>query len=161
MSINKCSFYLWNSDLLVQLDHKPLLKIFTDNTDNDKCNTWGLEAITIPRCVKVQHIKGIANFLAESVSRLKAVGFYHDLDFQNSQMELRTPFEPLPPIEKATHTPITVEEISIKPNIGTVAKRFTVAQLEQPELSLEDVSPEHVPHLEQKLMFPSKLTLEQ
>ena len=61
MSIKKCSFYSQNSDLLVQLDNKPLLKIFTGNTDNEKCNTWGLEATTIPRHVKVQHIKDIAN----------------------------------------------------------------------------------------------------
>ena len=32
----------------------PLLKIFTVNTSNEKCNTWGLEATTIPRDVKVQ-----------------------------------------------------------------------------------------------------------
>ena len=48
-----------------------------------KCNTWGLEATTIPRHVRVHHIKGIANILADSVSRLRAVGLYHDLDFQN------------------------------------------------------------------------------
>ena len=76
MSIQNCSFYLQNSDLLVHLDHKPLLKIFTGNTNNKKCNTWGLEATTIPRCVKVQHIKGKANVLADSVSRLRAVGLY-------------------------------------------------------------------------------------
>ena len=32
MSIKKCSFYLWNSDLLVCSDHIPILKIFTGNT---------------------------------------------------------------------------------------------------------------------------------
>ena len=44
-----------------------------------KCNACSLEAITIPRHVKLQHIKGIANILADSVSRLKAVGLNHDL----------------------------------------------------------------------------------
>ena len=73
LSIKNCSFYLQNSDLLVQLDHKPLLKIFTGNTNNEKCNTWCLEATTIPRLVEVQHIKGIANLLGDSVSRLRAV----------------------------------------------------------------------------------------
>ena len=121
MLIKKCSLYLQNSDLLVQLDHKPLLKIFTGNMDNEKCSTWGLEAASIPRCVKVQHIKCIANILADSVSRFKAVGLYHDLDFQNGEPELRTPLEPLP-LEQATHTPITVHEIFIKPNIETLAK---------------------------------------
>ena len=56
-------------------------KIFTGNTNKEKCITWGLAAATIPRCVKLQHVKGIANILAESVSRHKAVGLYHDLDF--------------------------------------------------------------------------------
>ena len=62
-----CSFHLQNSGLLVHLDHKPLLKIFTVNTDNEQCDTWCLKATTIPRCVKVQPIKGIANILADCV----------------------------------------------------------------------------------------------
>ena len=62
--VNKEIFlYLQNADLLVQSDYKPLLKIFTGHTDNDKCNTWGLEATAVSRRVKVQHIKGIANVL--------------------------------------------------------------------------------------------------
>ena len=69
---------------------------FTGHTDNDKCNIWGLEAAVIPRRVKVQHIKGIANILAESVSRLKAVGIYHDIDSYDYQQEFNTCFEPLP-----------------------------------------------------------------
>ena len=72
MPIKKCSFYLQNADLLLCSDHKLLLKIFTGHTNNNKCNTWGLEATAILRCVKVQHIKGIANVLADSVSRLKS-----------------------------------------------------------------------------------------
>ena len=92
---NNASFYLQNSDLLVQLDHEPP-KIFTGNTDNKRCNTWSLEATTIPRCVNIQHIMGIANILADSISRLKAVGLYHDLDLHHNQPDLSTPFEPLP-----------------------------------------------------------------
>ena len=69
-------------------------KNFTGHTDNDKCNAWGLEAAAIPRWVKVQHIKGIANIFAESVSRLKAVGIYHDIDSNDHPQELSTPFEP-------------------------------------------------------------------
>ena len=66
----------------------------------------GLEATaTTPRCVKMQHIKGIANIIADSVSRLKAVGLYHNLDFHHSQPELGAPFEPLIHVEQATHTP--------------------------------------------------------
>ena len=57
MSIKKCSFHLQNADLVVYLDHKQLLKIFRGHTGDEKCNTWGLEATSIPRHVKVQHIK--------------------------------------------------------------------------------------------------------
>ena len=94
ISIKKCSYYLQNTNLLVHLDHKPLLKIFTRHTDNEKCNTWGLEATAIPRHIKVQHIKGIANALADSVSRLRAVGLYHDPNYNDHQQKLRSPFEP-------------------------------------------------------------------
>ena len=80
MSIKRCSFYLPKNDLLICLDHKPLLKIVMGDMDNEICNTWGQEAATIPRCVKAQHIKEIPNVLADSVSRLRAAGLYHDLN---------------------------------------------------------------------------------
>ena len=53
MSFKNCLFYLQNSDLLVWSYHKHLLIIFTGNTDNKRCTTWGLEATTIPRHVTV------------------------------------------------------------------------------------------------------------
>ena len=67
--------------------------MFTGNTDNEKCNTWGLKAATIPRHVKVQHTKGVANILADSVWRLRAAGLYHNLDFKYNFQELKTPFK--------------------------------------------------------------------
>ena len=79
MSI-KNGHFTYGIDLLVWMDHKPLQKIFTGSTNNEKCNTWDLEATTIPRCIKLQNITGIANILADSLSRLKVVGLYHSLD---------------------------------------------------------------------------------
>ena len=55
-------------------------------------NNCSLEATTICRLVKVQHIKVIANVLGDSVSRLRAVGLYHDLDIKDHQQELSLPF---------------------------------------------------------------------
>ena len=52
----------------------------------------------------MQH-KGIANVLAGSVSRLRAVGLYHDFDFKDHKQEFNAPFEPLPPVEPASHSP--------------------------------------------------------
>ena len=39
---------------------------------------------TLPRHVKLQHIKGIAIILADSVSRLKAEDLYYGFDIQHS-----------------------------------------------------------------------------
>ena len=92
--------------------------------------------------LKVQHIKDIANILADSVSRLKAVELYHDLDFQNSQLKLGTTFEPSSPVKHATHTPIEVHENFIKLNIETLAQNHTVAQIDQCKLSLRGMHPQ-------------------
>ena len=57
MSIKNCSFYLQNSDLFLHSDNKPLLKICTGNTSNEKCNTWGGEAATFPDVSKYNTLK--------------------------------------------------------------------------------------------------------
>ena len=59
--------------------------------------------------------KVIAYIIPDSVSRLRTVGLYHDLDFKDGQQELGTPFEPLSPVEQSTHTPIEVQEILLHP----------------------------------------------
>ena len=71
----------------MHLDHKPLLKIFVGHTYKDKCNIWSLEAAAIPRKGKVQHNKGIANVIADSVLMLKAVSLYHGIDSNDHQQE--------------------------------------------------------------------------
>ena len=73
VSIKMCSFYLQNADLLGCSDHKPLLKILTRHIDKKKCNTRSLETTAIHRHVRVEYIKGIANVLADYVSRLRAI----------------------------------------------------------------------------------------
>ena len=103
ISIKNCSIYLQNANLLVHFNHKQSLKIFTGHTDNEICKTWGLEATSVPRCVKVQHIKGIANVLVDPVSRLRAVDLYLDIESKDHQQELSSPFELLPSVEQVTH----------------------------------------------------------
>ena len=124
MSIKKCSFYLQNADLLVCSDHKLLLKMFTGHIDNERCNTWGLEATAITRHFKVQHIKGITNVLAHSMSKLRALGLYHNLNSKDHQQEFSSPFETLPPVEEMTHTPIQVHEIFVAPDIEKLATNY-------------------------------------
>ena len=56
--------------------------------------------------------------------------------------------------------PTGVHEIFIKPDMEALAKKFTVAQKEQAELSLEDVFLEDIPCVEQILMSLPTLTPE-
>ena len=142
-------------------------KIFTRHTNNDKCNTWGIEATAIPRRVKVKHIKGKAIVLADSVSMLRAVGFYHDIDLKDHQQEFSMPSEPLPPFEPASHTPLEVDEVFIATNIGTLVQTYdTLHDLptgqtnDDVKLSLENVLSTDIPQSEQNLMSLSELTPE-
>ena len=141
-------FLLLTKHQLVSIsDHKPLLKIFTGHTNNDKCNTWGLEAASSPRHFKVQHTTGIANVLVNSVSRLRAVGLYHDLNFKEHTQEFSAPFEPLPPVEPMIHTPLKVNEVFITPNIEKLMQNYntlhdlTTAHTDKTKVSLENASP--------------------
>ena len=161
MSITKCSFYLQNANLLVCTDDKPLLKIFTGHTGSDKCNIWGLEAASIPRRVKVQHIKGIANFLANSVLRLKAVGLFHDIDSNDNQQEFSTPFEPLLPVLPVMHMPLEVNEVFTALDIERLMQTYdtlhespTEQNNDDVKLPLENALPTDILQLEQNLMSP-------
>ena len=98
--------------------------------------------------------------------RLRAVGLYHNPDFKDNLQEFRTPFEPLPPVEQATHTPIEVHKISIKPDIENLMQIYdaqnylTATQPEESQLSLDNASPKDIPKLEQMLMSLPELTPE-
>ena len=87
------------------------------------------------------------------------------LDLDNLQ-ELRKPFEPLPPIEQSTHTPIDIHEIFIKPNLENLMQNYDIQnnlsaiQSEESKLFLDNASPEDIPRLEQKLMSLPELTPE-
>ena len=137
----------------------PLLKIPMGHTDNEKCNTWSIEATATPRCVKVQHIKGIANVLSDSLSRLRAVGLYHDLNSKDGQQEFSSPFEPLPPVEQATHMPIEVNEIFIEPGIEKQTKNYdALADLPTVQMENANLSPEmHIPLFRTKFNVPTKI----
>ena len=99
------------------------------------------------------------------MSRLRAVGLYHDLDFKDGQQELGTPFEPLPSVKQSTHTSIEVQDIFIKPDIENLVQNYDtqntlpVTQPEESKLSLDNASPEDIPQLKKKkLMSVPELT---
>ena len=129
-------------------------EIFTGHAGSDNCNIWGLEASPIPRRVKVQHTKVIANPLADSASRLKDVGIYHDIDQDDYQQEFNTPFEPLLLVEPVTHTPVEVNKVVTAPDIERITQAYdtlhdslTEQSGDKVKLSLENASPTDIPQL--------------
>ena len=115
-------------------------KNFTGHIDNDKCNTLNLEA------------KGIANVHADSVSGLKAVGLYHDIDSKDHKQEFSTPFEPLPPVEPVTYMTLEMNEVFIAPDIEKLMQTYDILHgiltgqtNDDVKLSLENVLPTDIP----------------
>ena len=123
--VNKNVHFTYKTPTYWYAQTKTTTKSFSGHTDIDKWNILGLQASAIPRRVTVQHIKGIANILADLVSRLKAVGLYHDIDSSDCQQEFSKPFEPLPPVEPVTHTPIEVNEVSLHLTLKDLCKLKT------------------------------------
>ena len=124
-------------------------------------------AASIPRRVEVQYIKGRANVLADLVSRLKAVGLYHDINSNDHQQEFNTPFEPSPPVEPVTHMLLGVNETFSTPDIERTVQSYDTlhdSTIPQPgddiKLSLENVSPTDILQLEENLMSLLELTPE-
>ena len=86
------------------------------------------------------------------MSRLRAVGLYHDLDFNDHQQEFSVLFDPLPPVA------LEVNEVSIAPNIEKFLQNcdtlhdLPTAQTDKAKLSIENTSPTDIPQLEQNLL---------
>ena len=86
------------------------------------------------------------------MSRLRAVGLYHDLDFKDNLQELRVPFESLPPVEQSTDTPVEFHKICIRPDIENLTQNYDTEnnlpaiQSEESKLPLDNTSPEDIPH---------------
>ena len=58
------------------------------------------------------------------MSRLRAVGLYHDLDFNDQQQEFSTPFQPLLPVEPMTHMLLEVNKVFIAPNVEKLMQNY-------------------------------------
>ena len=98
---------------------------------------------------------GIVSVLSDSVSKLRAVGSYHDIDLKGHQQEFSVPFEPLPPVEPATCMPLEMNEVFIVPNVEKLAQTYdtlhnvpTGQTNEYVKLSLENALHTDIPPLE-------------
>ena len=68
MSIKKLTYYLEDADITLRSDHLPLRKFLAKNTLNSKVNSSGIEIS--PFHITFEHIKGVKNTLANTMSRL-------------------------------------------------------------------------------------------
>ena len=68
MSIKKLSFYLTDVEITLRSDHLPLKNFLLKNTLNSKVNNWAVELETFN--IKFEHISGIKNMLADTLSRI-------------------------------------------------------------------------------------------
>ena len=100
------------------------------------------------------------------MSRLRAVGLYHDLNSKNHQQDFSSPFGPLCPVEQVTHLAIQVNKIFVAPYIEKLATDYDAlpdlptVQTENANLFLENASPRDIPHLEQNLRSLPEFTME-
>jgi hypothetical protein len=68
MSVRKLTFFITDADITIYTDHLPLKRFLERKTQNEKVNNWALELEQFR--IKVYHIKGIKNTLADTLSRL-------------------------------------------------------------------------------------------
>ena len=68
MSIKMLTYYREDADVTLRSDHLPLKKFLAKNTLNSKVNNWAIEIS--PFQIAFEHIKGIKNTLADTMSRL-------------------------------------------------------------------------------------------
>ena len=71
LSVKKLAFYITDADITLRSDHLPLRRFLQKNTLNDKVNNWAVE-LEMYR-IKLVHIKGKSNVLADTLSRLISI----------------------------------------------------------------------------------------
>ena len=64
--IKQLSFYLYEADVVVHSDHKPLAKFIDGMTKNNKVNNWTMECHAICKSITFEYIEGKKNVLCNS-----------------------------------------------------------------------------------------------
>ena len=87
MSVKKLSFYLTDTDILLNSDHLPLKKFLQKNTLNNKVNNWAMELEAFN--IRFEHVSSKANILADILSHLVDIDPDTRLDPENARWEFR------------------------------------------------------------------------
>ena len=120
LSVRKLSFYLKNSNVLIQSDHLPLKKFLNKNTMNAKVNNWAVELESYN--LNFEYIQGIKNTLADTLSRLNEIDSDIALPSEQPGQEFGYNFfEDLPPVKVGE---IIIEGVEIKLDLDTFLKEI-------------------------------------
>ena len=78
--IKQLSFYLYEADVVVHSDHKPLAKFIDGMTKNNKVNNWTMECHAICKNITFEYIEGKKNILCDSLTRIQYFDLYDSKD---------------------------------------------------------------------------------
>ena len=116
MSIKKLSFYLTDVEITLRSDHLPLKKFLLKNILNSKVNNWAVELETFN--IKFEHISGIKNMLADTLSRIIKVDPDVQSEHEKEGYEFGySCFEELPPVEVYEVEERIVKDVKLQPDM--------------------------------------------
>ena len=116
--LKKLSFYLTDVEITLRSDHRPLKKFLLKNTLNSKVNNWAVELETFN--IKFEHISGIKNTLAGTLSRIIKVDLDVQPECEKEGYELGySCFEELPPVEVFEVEEKIAKDVKLQPDVDT------------------------------------------
>ena len=116
MSVKKLSLYLTDVEITLRSNHLPLKKFLLKNTLNSKVNNWAVELETFN--IKFEHISGIKNTLADTLSRIIKVDPEAQPECEKEGYEFNySCFEELLPAEVFEVEEKIVKDVKLQPNI--------------------------------------------
>ena len=116
MSVKKPSFYLTDVEITLRSNHLPLKKFLLKNTLNSKVNNWAVELEIFN--IKFEHISGIKNTLADTLSRIIKVDPDVKPECEKEGYEFGySCFEELPPAEVFEVEEKIAKDVKLWPDI--------------------------------------------
>ena len=79
MAVRKLGHYIQDAEVTVRSDHLPLKTFLHKNTLNTKVKNWAIDITSRCRKIQFEYIKGIKNTLADTMSRLKSLLKYQQI----------------------------------------------------------------------------------
>ena len=135
MCYKRLSYYLQDAEVTIYTDHLPLQKFLQKATLNSKVNNWAVEMEGT--YMKIKHIAGIKNTLADTLSRLIQMDpAYENTPEPPGQEFGYNVFEQLPDIQVAW---VTLEDILEVGEMNAQEKKYPLHTLNFSDESLKGI----------------------